>query len=100
MRTPSAVRWFAAGTLAAAGFAALPSLGATKAGCDLAWHGSGGDWPTRGGNGHQSNFQAAERRITPGNVASMQLAWTSGDIAGGGSTPSVAGSCVYFANEG
>ena len=53
-----------------------------------------------GGNDKQSNYQAAEHRITPDNVASMKLAWTSGTIAGGGSTPSVAGSCIYFSNEG
>lgn len=100
LRSARTTRLLAAGALVAVGVAAPASLGAPKGGCDLHWKGPGGDWPTMGGNDHQTNFQTAEHKITPANVASMELAWTSDGIPGGGSTPSVAGSCVYFANEG
>ena len=93
------LRLLVAGGLAAAGFAALPTTAATADGCSLDWHGSGGDWPTMGGDDHQTNFQSAEHKISPANVGSMKLAWTSG-MPPGQSTPTVAGSCVYFANGG
>jgi outer membrane protein assembly factor BamB len=76
------------------------SLGARPAGCATTWRGAGGDWPAMGGNDRQTGFQPAEHEISPENVASLKLAWTSDGIHGGGSTPTVSGSCIYFANEG
>ena len=97
--TTRSVRVLAAGALVATGLAALPSMASSAGGCSLSYRGTGGDWPTMGGNDHQSNFQAAEHKINAANVGSMKLAWTSA-MPPGQSTPSIAGSCVYFANDG
>jgi polyvinyl alcohol dehydrogenase (cytochrome) len=95
------VRLLVGGALVTAGAAVVPSFGATAIGCSPTWTGAGGDWPAMGGNNAQTNVQAAEHTISASNVANLKQIWAMVPVKSTGqSSPSVSGSCVYFADSG
>ena len=88
-----------AGGLAAATVLALPSS-AAKVGCDTSHPAPGGDWAMLGGNEAQTNYQPREHILGKDNVGDLKLAWSSSKVDPGQSTPSIAGSCVFFSGSG
>jgi outer membrane protein assembly factor BamB len=95
------IRVAVAAALLGASFVVLPASAALKGGCGATYARGGGDWPMLGGNAWQTNYQAAERVLGAANVGQLKLAWASGPTVNPGqSTPSVAGSCVYFSGDG
>jgi polyvinyl alcohol dehydrogenase (cytochrome) len=73
---------------------------ASAAGCGTA--GAGGDWPSYGRDLSNSRHQALESTIGPGNVASLQSAWSVSavTIENMRSTPVLADGCLFVTSFG
>jgi outer membrane protein assembly factor BamB len=79
-----------------------PTADAAARGCAPKWHGGGGDWPTKGHDTYNTNFQPKEKKIGPANLLQLELKWVAPQpsIDPGTWTPAVSGSCVYVSGLG